>query len=143
MKNQAFTIERILNAPIEKVWKAISNKEEMKHWYFDLAEFKPEVGFEFEFTGGPSDGAQYIHQCKITEAILNKKLTYSWAYKGYEGKSLVTFELFKEGEKTKIKLTHTGLETFPSTNKDFARTNFEAGWNEIIGKSLPHFVEQN
>ncbi len=142
MKNEAFTIERILNAPIEKVWKAISDKDEMKHWYFNLAEFKPEVGFEFEFMGGPPDGIQYLHQCKVTEAVPNKKLTYSWAYKGYEGKSFVTFELFKEGEKTKIKLTHSGLETFPASNKDFARTNFEAGWNEIIGKSLPGFVEK-
>ncbi|MBA3681196.1 MAG: SRPBCC domain-containing protein [Bacteroidetes bacterium] len=142
MKNEAFTIERTLNAPIEKVWSAISNKEEMKNWYFDLAEFKPEIGFEFEFTGGPEDGVQYVHQCKVTEAIPNKKLTYSWAYKGFEGISYVTFELFKEGDKTKIKLTHTGLETFPANNADFARTNFEAGWNEIIGRALPNYVEK-
>lgn len=140
MKKEAFTIERILNAPIEKVWKAISDKKEMKNWYFDLAEFKPEVGFEFEFTGGSPDGIQYVHQCKIIEAIPNKKLSYTWAYKGYEGKSYVTFELFKEGDKTKIKLTHRDLETFPANNKDFARTNFEAGWNDIIDKSLPDYL---
>ncbi|MEO6305981.1 MAG: SRPBCC domain-containing protein [Bacteroidia bacterium] len=142
MKNEPFVIERTLNAPIEKVWSAISNKDEMKNWYFDLAEFKPEVGFEFEFTGGPDEDRQYVHQCKITEAIPNKKLTYIWAYKGYEGISHVTFELFKEGDKTKIKLTHTGLESFPANNADFARTNFEAGWNEIIGKSLPTYLEK-
>lgn len=142
MKNDPFIIERTLNAPVEKVWSAITNKKEMKEWYFDLAEFKPEVGFEFEFTGGPPDGIQYIHQCKVTEAIPNKKLTYSWAYKGYEGKSYVTFELFKEGDKTKLKLTHAGLDSFPANNKDFARTNFEAGWNEIIGKSLPGYLEK-
>jgi len=142
MKNEAFTIERILNAPVEKVWKAISDKKEMKQWYFDLAEFKPEPGFEFEFTGGTPDGIQYVHLCKITEVVINKKLTYSWAYKGYEGISYVTFELFKEGDKTKLKLTHSGLESFPASNKDFARTNFEAGWNGIIGRSLPGYLEK-
>ena len=39
--------EVLLNAPASKVWKAITDKNEMKQWYFDLAEFKPEVGFEF------------------------------------------------------------------------------------------------
>ncbi len=44
MKTEPFVIERTYNAPISKVWKAITDKEEMKEWYFDLAEFKPEVG---------------------------------------------------------------------------------------------------
>ena len=52
MTNEPFVIERTYNATIEKVWNAITNKNEMKQWYFDLAAFKPEVGFEFTFTGG-------------------------------------------------------------------------------------------
>lgn len=90
--------------------------------------------------GGSPDGIQYVHQCKVTEAIANRNLMYSWDYKGYEGKSFVTFELFKKGEK--IKLTLSGLESFPANNKDFSKTNFEAGWNEIIGKSLSAYVEK-
>ena len=71
------------------------------------------VGFEFNFTGGPSEGKQYLHLCKVTEVIPEKKLTYSWRYGGYEGNSFVTFELFAEGNKTELKLTHTSLDTFP------------------------------
>lgn len=139
MVNEPIIIEKILNASIDKVWSAISSKEEMKKWYFDLAEFKPEVGFEFQFEGGPED-RKYLHLCKITEVVPNEKLTYSWRYDGYEGNSFVTFELFPEGEKTKLKLSHTGLETFPA-NPDFAKENFAAGWNHIIGKSLPEYLE--
>ncbi|HQW02016.1 MAG TPA: SRPBCC domain-containing protein, partial [Saprospiraceae bacterium] len=47
-----FIIERTLNAPIDRVWQAITNKSQMKQWYFDLADFKAEVGFQFEFIGG-------------------------------------------------------------------------------------------
>ena len=55
--------------------------------------------------------------------------------------SLVTFELFPDGEKTRLKLTHEGLETFPKLPA-YARTNFEKGWTEIIGSSLKQFVEK-
>jgi uncharacterized protein YndB with AHSA1/START domain len=52
VETEALVVERIFNARIEKVWRAISDKEQMKQWYFDLAEFKAEVGFEFQFNGG-------------------------------------------------------------------------------------------
>jgi uncharacterized protein YndB with AHSA1/START domain len=42
-----FTIERTYSASVKKVWEAITDKAKMKQWYFDLSEFKPEVGFEF------------------------------------------------------------------------------------------------
>jgi uncharacterized protein YndB with AHSA1/START domain len=141
MKNEPFVIERTLNAPAEKVWKAITDKDQMKQWYFDLAEFKPEVGFEFTFVGG-SEEKSYLHLCKITEVVPGKKLQYSWRYDEYPGNSFVTFELFPDGDKTRLKLTHEGLETFPTDNKDFARSSFEAGWTYIIGKSIVEFVEK-
>jgi uncharacterized protein YndB with AHSA1/START domain len=137
--DKAFTIERTYNAPVSKVWKAISDKNEMKKWYFDLPEFRAEVGCEFQFLGGP-DEKQYLHLCKVTEVIKEKKLAYSWRYDGFEGNSFVTFELFEEG-KTRLKLTHAGLETFPANNPDLARENFVEGWTGIIGKSLKEFLE--
>ena len=141
MKNEPFVTERIYHSPIDKVWKAISDKDEMKKWYFDLAEFKAEVGFEFQFSGGKEDGIQYLHLCKITEVIPGKKLTYSWRYDGYPGNSFVTFELLEEGENTRLKLTHAGLETFPA-NPDFAKEDFAAGWTHITGISLKEFLEK-
>jgi uncharacterized protein YndB with AHSA1/START domain len=140
MSQQPFSIERTYNAPVGAVWKALTDRSEMKKWYFDLEEFKPEVGFTFEFEGGPED-RKYIHHCEVTEAIENKKLSYSWSYVGYEGCSYVTFELFPEGNSTKLKLTHSGLETFPPL-QDFAKANFEAGWTEIIGKNLKGYLEK-
>ena len=140
MKNEPLILERTYNVPIETVWKAISNNNEMKKWYFDLAEFKPEVGFEFEFYGG-KDGREYRHLCKITEIVTGVKMTYSWRYDGYAGNSFVTFELFADGAKTRLKLTHTGLETFPAENADFGKHSFVAGWTHIIGTALKEFVE--
>ncbi len=139
MKQEPFIIERTYNAPIKKVWQAIKDKDQMKEWYFDLAAFKAEVGFEFQFIGG-SPEKKYVHLCKVTEVVVNRKLTYSWSYEGYPGMSLVTFELSPDGEKTHLKLTHAGIDSFPD-EKDFARTSFAKGWTHIIGTNLENFLE--
>jgi len=134
-------VEKIYNVPVEKVWKAITDKDEMKQWYFDMAAFKPEVGFEFQFTGEGKTGEKFLHLCKITEVVKNKKLKHSWRYDGYEGNSFVTFELFDEGGKTRLRLTHEGLETFPVTaHDDFARENFQEGWTYIINTALNEYL---
>jgi hypothetical protein len=72
-----------------------------------------------------------------------KKLKHSWRYDGYEGNSFVTWELFEEGEKTRVKLTHEGLETFPMNNPDLAKNNFVMGWTEITGTLLPNYLQQD
>jgi len=132
--------ESTYNAPVDVVWQAITDREQMKQWYFDIESFKPEVGFEFTFKG-ENEGRVYIHLCKITELIPGRKLKHSWRYQDYEGISYVTFELFPEENKTRIKLTHEGLESFP-TLPDFARNNFKEGWTMIIGTLLKDFVEK-
>jgi uncharacterized protein YndB with AHSA1/START domain len=134
-----FTIERIFDAPVALVWRAITTPEDMSRWYFDMKNFKPEVGCEFSFIV-EHEGNVHDHRCKITEVIPQKKIAYTWRYEGHTGDSLVTFELFDEGGKTKLKLTHEGLETFPKLPA-YARKNFAQGWTQIIGTELKQFVE--
>src|SRR5215472_10503525 len=137
---EAVIVERTFDAPVARVWKALTDADQMRVWYFDLKEFKPQVGFEFEFVV-EHEGNTYHHLCRVTEAVPQKKIAYSWHYKGEPGDSVVTIELWPEGEKTRLKLTHSGIETFPKTPA-YARKNFEAGWTAIIGTELKQFVEQ-
>ncbi|MBA4409643.1 MAG: SRPBCC domain-containing protein [Bacteroidota bacterium] len=143
MAGEAFVIERTFEVATDRIWKAITDKDEMKLWYFDLPEFRPEVGFTFRFTGGPAEDRQYLHICKITEVIPDKKLAYTWKYEGYEGNTRVTFELFEEGKQSRLKLRHEGLKTFPASNPDFAEENFAEGWTWIIGTALKEFLEKS
>lgn len=136
-----FVIEQTYAAPVNKVWEALTVNEKMKEWYFQLEEFKPEVGFTFRFSG-TDKGVTFWHECIITEVIPLKKLSYSWRYVEFPGDSLVTIELFEEGEQTRLKLTHTGLETFPAGNPSFARESFAKGWAYITGTSLRGFLER-
>lgn len=144
VNNQPIIVERTFNAPVAKVWRAITDKNEMKSWYFELSEFKAEPGFKFEFFGGEEGGKQYLHLCEITEVIPEKKLAYSWRYDGDAGNSLVTFELFEqeEGDRTLLRLTHEGVETlWREDDPNFARESFMAGWDHIVHKSLKEYLE--
>ncbi|WP_214225796.1 SRPBCC domain-containing protein [Pedobacter sp. B4-66] len=142
MKTEPIVIERTLNASIDSVWQALTDNQKMKQWYFDIEEFEPEVGFEFKFYGG-SEEKKYLHICKVTEVVPNHKLIYSWHYDKQPGMSYVTFELSEEGEKTRLKLTHEGLESFPADRDSaFAKDNFTEGWNMIIGTLLKEYLEK-
>ena len=142
MQNEPLIVERTLNAPVSRVWHAITDNEQMKKWYFKLPDFEPRVGFEFSFNGQGSKGEKYMHNCRITAVEPEKKLSYTWAYDRYPGNSEVSFELFPEGEKTLVRITHTGLESFPQDTPDFGVESFSKGWNHILGISLKNFVEK-
>ena len=73
--------------------------------------------------------------------VPEKKLAYTWQYENYAGESLVSFKLFPEGDRTRVRLTHEGLDTFPKL-PDFARKNFTMGWTHIVGTGLKDFVER-
>jgi len=133
-----FEIEYVYDAPIESVWKALTNVNEMKVWYFpQLIKFEPIVGFKFEFD---DDGSNYKKEWTVTQVEDQRKLAHSWVYKGYPGFSEVTFNLFKEPDKTRLKLIHTGIESFPN-DPHFARQRFENGWQTILGSNLKKHLE--
>lgn len=140
MNRDYLVLERLLPASIERVWKSISEPEELKYWFFNLEEFRPEVGFRFSFTAGHKEETQYLHICEVIEVIPLKKLSYSWRYEGYHGRSVVTIELQEQNEKTLLRLTHTGISSFPKDNPNFLLRNFEEGWSQLIDQSLNKYL---
>jgi len=104
-----------------------------------LAEFKPVKGFEFQFEGR-LEGRKYFHSCKVVEVIPERKIAYTWKYIGYEGDSVVTFELFGGCNKTVLRLMHEGLDNFPKDNPDFAKSNFAEVGTYIVDTSLNEYL---
>jgi len=84
-----------------------------------------------------------VHIWKVKEVEPLKKISYEWKFGGYPGDSVVSWELFSDGEGTRIVLTHTSVETFRGDlHPDLAVHNFVAGWTDFIGKKLKDFVEE-
>lgn len=133
-------VKETFKAPAHRVWEALTNASQLKQWYFDIGEFKAEVGFEFTFMGQGVKGTPYKHLCKVTAVIPQKKLQYSWEYENMDGYSVVTFELQEENDITHLTLTHSGLETFPGDHPDFRLENFQNGWKQLVKKQLQDFL---
>ena len=140
MHNNVIVKQRI-NAPVDKVWNAITDKALMKKWYFDIPDFELQKNHKFNFFE-PGDQKKFHHQGEILEVIPQQKLKHSWTYPEFsKDKTLVKWELQQEEDATVVTLTHKGLENFDHLGKEFSRNSFEEGWKEIIEKSLKQFVE--
>ena len=140
MENQ-LTFERTYNAPVEKVWQALTDIKKMQKWYFPMMEnFEPKIGFETAFDVH-HNGNIYPHLIKVTTAIPNKEVAYTWQYGGYPGKAIISFALEPMGDQTKLILTHTVVESFEADqNPDFSNESFTKGWTHFVG-ALQKFVE--
>jgi uncharacterized protein YndB with AHSA1/START domain len=141
--DEPINVEQTFNAPIDTVWNSITEIDQMRQWYFkDIPSFKAEVGFETQFNVQSGD-RNFLHKWKVTEVVPLKKITYNWKYEDYPGDSFVTFELFEQNNLTKLKLTHSVLESFPEDIPEFKRESGLEGWTFFIRKSLKEFIEKN
>jgi uncharacterized protein YndB with AHSA1/START domain len=73
---RTLVVERTFDAPLEKVWQAITTPEQMRRCYFEINNFKPEAGCEFAFVV-EHEGNTYDHRCKVVEVIPQKKIAYA------------------------------------------------------------------
>ena len=136
-------VEQTFDASIDTVWNSITEIDQMRQWYFEnIPSFKPEVGFETHFNV-KSQGRNFLHLWKVTGVVPLKMITYNWKYEGYPGDSFVVFELFKQNNLTKLRLTHQVKESFPEDIPEFSRESGIEGWTFFIKKSLKEFLEKN
>ncbi len=140
--NEPIIVEQIFNASIDAVWNALTEIDQMHQWYFEnIPSFKPEVGFETQFNIESGD-RNFQHKWKVTEVVPLKMIKYNWKYEDYPGDSFVVFELFKQNNFTKLKLTVHILEDFPEDIPEFKRESCIGGWKFFIQKNLKEFLEE-
>jgi uncharacterized protein YndB with AHSA1/START domain len=141
--DEPIIVEQTFNTSIDTVWNSITEIDQMRQWYFEnIPSFKPEVGFETQFNVQSQD-RNFLHMWKVTEVVPQKMIKYNWKYMGYRGDSFVVFELFKQNNVTKLRLTHEVQESFPEDIPEFSRESGVEGWTFFIRRSLKEFLEKN
>ena len=129
-----------VNAPIEKVWEAITNPNQMRHWCFDIQKESIENGDTFTFYE-PGGKNEYLHECLVLDFDENTLFRHTWAYPEIsQGSSTVSWDLEKQGDITEVILTHEGTEHLLDAGDVMARENFVEGWSELL-RDLKKFVE--
>lgn len=127
----------IFEAPIQKVWEAVSTSEGIASWFMPN-DFQPKVGFEFHLQSpfGPSP-------CKVLEIDAPHRLSFAWDLDGW----IVSFQLKELGNKTEFTLVHDGWkqpdEILPKANEKSSviRDRMAQGWVGLVNERLKKVVE--
>lgn len=138
MMNNDIRLEYEYDAAIEKVWRAITNRESLADWLMPN-NFKADIGHRFRFTGKPMPGWRGYVECEVVEVDPPRKLSFTW--KGdddWTQPTLVSFKLRENGTKTLLVLEHTG---FIDSWGENASSMLRGGWKGLLGKRLLDCVQ--
>lgn len=139
----AIVVEQSFNVPADILWKAITDVNQMRQWFFDnIPDFRPEAGFKTQFLI-ENEGREFLHKWEITEVVPGRLITYSWRYQQYPGHGAVTFEISGKGDVSTLKLTNVVLESFPSDIPEFTTESCRGGWEYFIQNRLKEFLESS
>ena len=118
-----------------EVWEYLTKPELIEQW-LTKNDFKPVVGYKFQFTSSPKADSDKPNNayCRVLEIIPHKLLSYSWR-KGINEKeitvdSVVTWTLTKKNGGTELQLQHNG---FTLLEDSIAHTN---GWNYCLSRMI-------
>jgi uncharacterized protein YndB with AHSA1/START domain len=118
----------VLNAPIEKVWKAVSTSDGIAAWWMPNT-FEPILGHNFTLHSGQYGDSP----CKITELDPPNRVGFDWD-KGWH----LVFELKKlEDGKTEFTLIHSGWKDAQKATRGI----MDGGWEKIVKIMLPKYIE--
>src|SRR5579884_4311554 len=102
------TLEKdlFIKASPERVFRALTTKEELEGWFLVQAEvdLRPGGAINFAWTRGT------LEVGKILVLEPPHRLSYTWETFG-PGPTTITFELTAENDGTHLHLTHTGIDT--------------------------------
>ncbi|MEQ8272669.1 MAG: SRPBCC domain-containing protein [Deltaproteobacteria bacterium] len=129
-------VEQTFDAPVERVWSAITEPNLMRQWLFEtMADFEARVGFETRFTVN-ADGRDFVHRWRVEDVVVNERIVLDWRYEGIRGASVVTWTLAPNDGGTTLKVTHEGGHTFPQDEPAFQRKADVEGWTFLVGERL-------
>jgi uncharacterized protein YndB with AHSA1/START domain len=140
MKNETtLRIERLIDAPIDAVFRAWTTREAMEHWYQDrpddvvrIVELDVRVGGGYRIEFGPADQAPFVETGTYREIDPPYRLVLTESLDGPDGTqwadTVVTVTLEEDDGKTRLVLVH---EQFPSTQR---RDDAAGGWPGFLDR---------
>ncbi len=115
-------IERLIDAPVEAVFRAWTTREALEHWYQDrpddvvrVIELNVHVGGGYRIEFGPAGDAPYVETGTYLNIEPPRRLVMSETLEGPDGMqwadTTVTVVLEEDDGKTRLMLVHENLPT--------------------------------
>jgi uncharacterized protein YndB with AHSA1/START domain len=146
----AIRLERLLDAPVDKVWRYLTEADLRQQWFMGGTDARADADFEL---------------LNDHDNLSDEEVPYPESYAPYKGKTwsehvlrfdpprllettfqggkngTVTYELQPDGERTRLVLTHRGIDSGTGAQ------DFGSGWNShltvlqerLAGRGVPDF----
>jgi uncharacterized protein YndB with AHSA1/START domain len=128
-------LERLLDAPVETVWRYLTEAELRSLWFMGGTDAKPDSEFDLlvDHDKLSTDKVPYPESYAAfkgavwTEEVIRFEPPRLLATTFQGGKNgTVTYELFPEGDRTRLVLTHSGFTSATGAQ------DFGGGWNSHL-----------
>lgn len=138
--------EILVNAPVDVVWKVITEPGQVAQWFCDEAEFeaRPGAGGSLSF-GAKATNRPVTVRLRVEIAQPPRRFAFRWDHPAGEeprpGNSLlVEFTLTAEGDGTRLRLVESGFVALerPDDEKSGYLEAHETGWDAHLGNLRAH-----
>jgi uncharacterized protein YndB with AHSA1/START domain len=143
-QKKQFQLEIELDAPLEAVWKAVSDGEELTRWYPLEARVTPGVGGSMTFSFGPGmEGTVSLHVWEPNRHLRAASWpagseTPAAELPGSPFPSVLDFYLESRGGKTVLRLVHAGFLSGAAWEEEYL-DSLEKGWPFMLA-NLRHYL---
>lgn len=135
-----------LNAPIERVWRAISDHREFGAWFKAILDqpFEPGADSTGRMTYPGFEHMPWL--AKVERVEPPRLLSFRWPPYDHESNEvrvddpwiLVEFRLEPSGAGTRVTVTESGFDALPAELRDKAYRSNEGGWEEQMQNIKAH-----
>ena len=135
--------EIVIDAPVEAVWKAITDGEELTRWFVDAAKVEPGVGGKFSLSwDGAEAGGSRIDVWEPNQRLRVTLAPFDMGPAKYTADMAIVEEytIERRGGKTVLRLVESGVPNTPEWDGFYDGTN--AGWEQFF-RTLRHYLERH
>jgi uncharacterized protein YndB with AHSA1/START domain len=121
------TVEHTLtvDAPRDRVFRALTEADELKRWWITDGISEPRAGGHFRFEWRMADPANdHVQEGEYAEVVEGERIVFPWS--GVGGDSRVTLSLSESNGGTRVSLVHEGI----AAEDQFER--YEQGWTGFL-----------
>jgi uncharacterized protein YndB with AHSA1/START domain len=120
-----------LKATREIVWRYLEDPDLLAAWLMRNS-FGGRIGERFQFFSRPTNEWDGVLQCRLVEMEPPKRIAFTWEAGDLGTETLVTIELFEDGDSTRLRLLHTHFEHAAGDVETIVRRH-DDGWTDHLG----------